>query len=57
MKKETWKVLRRKENKKRSDDKKIQIKFLVSLCANDDLFSMFRINEHDVNTEATCEAT
>lgn len=37
------------EKNKRDDRKKIQIKF-VSLCANDDISSMFRVNEHDVST-------
>lgn len=45
------------EKENRSDDIKIQIKFVVSLCVNDDISSMFRINEHDVSTEAACEAT
>lgn len=37
------------EENKSDDRKKIQIKF-VSLCANDDISSLFRVNEHDVST-------
>lgn len=39
------------EEGNKSNDRKIQIKLVVSLCINDDITPMFRINKYDTSTK------